>query len=88
MTIDFDVTFDRPLAVAGSVVTDAWDGRTSMPLVVTPLSRVESRCPRSTKNACLGSLTGRVPCSVVEPLTTGWTPFVRRSFARREPLTR
>jgi len=52
--VDIDVTFDRPLAKAGFVVTDAWDGRTSMPLVVRPLARVESVLPPEHEEVLLG----------------------------------
>ena len=44
----------RPLATAGFVVTDAWDGRTSMPLVVNSLSRVESTLPPEHEERLLG----------------------------------
>jgi hypothetical protein len=36
------------------VVTEDWNGRSSMPLVVVPLSRVETLEPPSRKEALLG----------------------------------
>jgi len=52
--VDVDATFDRPLAAAGFVVTERWDGRTSMPLVVRPLSRIESTLSPDHEEALLG----------------------------------
>ena len=52
--VDVDATFDRPLARAGFVVTAGWSGRTSMPLVVAPLARVESTLPPEHEEALLG----------------------------------
>ena len=52
--LDVDATFDRPLRPSGFVVTEGWDGRSSMPLVVTPIERVESREPPARKEAVLG----------------------------------
>lgn len=52
--LDVDATFDRPLKASGFVVTEGWDGRSSMPLVVTPLERVESLEPPARKEAVLG----------------------------------
>ncbi len=52
--LDVDATFDRPLAAAGLVVTEGWDGRTSMPLTVRPLARVESALPPEHEEALLG----------------------------------
>lgn len=43
--LDVDATFDRPLKRAGFVVNEQWDGRSSMPLAVKPLTRVESLEP-------------------------------------------
>jgi transglutaminase-like putative cysteine protease len=51
---DVDATFDRPLKAAGVVVTEEWDGRSSMPLVVKPLTRVESVEPPAHEEALLG----------------------------------
>ena len=44
----------RPLATAGFVVTDAWDGRISMSFVVNSLSRVESTLPPEHEERLLG----------------------------------
>jgi hypothetical protein len=88
--IDIDATFDRPLAAAGFVVTDAWDGRTSMPLVVTPLSRVESTLPPEHEERLLGiAHRTSFPRSVVEPLNA-WLDTLREAWRStgREPLTR
>ena len=52
--VEVDATFDRPLAAAGFVMTEPWDGRTSMPLVVRPLSRVESTLSPDHEEALLG----------------------------------
>ncbi len=52
--LDVDATFDRPLKELGFVVTEGWDGRTSMPLVVVPLSRVETDELPARKEAVLG----------------------------------
>jgi len=52
--LDVDATFDRPLRRSGFVVTEGWDGRSSMPLVVTPIARVESLEPPARKEAVLG----------------------------------
>ena len=52
--LDVDATFDRPLGRSGFVVTEGWDGRSSMPLVVTPIARVESLEPPARKEAVLG----------------------------------
>jgi hypothetical protein len=80
--IDVDATFDRPLAAAGFVVTDAWDGRTSMPLAVAPLSRVESTLPPEHEERLLG-ITHRtqLPRSVVEPLNE-WLDTLRGRAVR------
>jgi transglutaminase-like putative cysteine protease len=52
--LDVDATFDRPLKAHGFVVTEGWDGRSSMPLVVVPLSRVETAEPPARVEAVLG----------------------------------
>jgi hypothetical protein len=52
--VRLDDTFDRPLKEFGFVVTEGWDGRSSMPLVVVPLSRVETDEPPARKEAVLG----------------------------------
>jgi transglutaminase-like putative cysteine protease len=52
--LDLDATFDRPLKDHGFVVTEGWDGRSSMPLVVVPLMRVETSEPPARKEAVLG----------------------------------
>lgn len=52
--LEVDATFDRPLKASGFVVTEDWDGRSSMPLVVTPLARVESLESPARKEALLG----------------------------------
>jgi hypothetical protein len=52
--VDVDATFDRPLKTAGFVVTEEWDGRSSMPLVVHPLTRVESEEPPACEETLLG----------------------------------
>ena len=67
--IDIDATFDRPLATAGFVVTEAWDGCTSMPLVVNALSRVESTLSPEHEERLLGiAHRTSFPRSVVEQL--------------------
>lgn len=52
--IDVDATFDQPLKAASFVVTEAWDGCSSMPLVVKPLTRVESVEGPDHEEALLG----------------------------------
>jgi transglutaminase-like putative cysteine protease len=52
--LDVDATFDRPLKAAGFVVTEGWDGRSPMPLVVVPLSRMETDEPPERMEAVLG----------------------------------
>jgi hypothetical protein len=76
--IDVDATFDRPLATAGFVVTEGWDGRTSMPLTVTPVRRVESTLPPAHEAALLG-LDHRtaLPRPVIDALNL-WLDGVRR----------
>jgi hypothetical protein len=75
--LDIDATFDAPLATAGFVVTGAWDGRTSMPLVVTPLARVESALPPEHEERLLGIADGAsFPRRLVEPLND-WLDAVR-----------
>ena len=76
--IDVDATFDAPLARAGFVVTRDWDGRSSMPLVVTPLARVESTLTPEHEEAVLG-ITHRTgfPRAVVAQANE-WLDRVRR----------
>jgi hypothetical protein len=75
--VDVDVTFDRALARAGFVVTEAWDGRPSMPLVVRPLSRVESTLPPEHEESLLGIRHRTAfPRRVVEALNR-WLDTVR-----------
>jgi hypothetical protein len=52
--LDVDATFDRPLKASGFLVTESWDGRTSMPLVVSPITRLETEEPPARKEALLG----------------------------------
>jgi hypothetical protein len=88
--IDIDATFDQPLAAAGFVVTNAWDGRTSMPLVVTPLSRVESPLPAEHEERLLG-IAHRMSFSrsVVQQLND-WLDTLREAWRApgAEPLAR
>jgi len=71
-------------------VTQGWDGRTSMPLVVNPLSRVESHLPPEHEEKLLG-ITHRTsfPLRVVEELNA-WLQTVRAGYspADRWTLTR
>ena len=85
--IDVDATFDRPLTAAGFIVTQGWDGRTPMPLVVNPLSRVESHLPPEHEEKLL-SITHRTsfPLRVVEELNA-WLQTVRAGYSPAEPWT-
>ena len=87
--IDVDATFDQPLAAAGFIVTQGWDGRMSMPLVVNPVSRVESHLPPEHEEQLLG-ITHRTgfPRRVVAELNA-WLQTVRGGCppADRGPLT-
>jgi transglutaminase-like putative cysteine protease len=88
--IDIDATFDRPLAAAGFVVTQAWDGRTSMPLVVTPLSRVESTLPPEHEERLLGiDHRTSFPRAVAQPLNE-WLDRLRQEWrsSGHAPLVR
>lgn len=87
--IDVDATFDEPLAAAGFIVTQGWDGRTSMPLVVNPVSRVESHLPPEHEEQLLG-ITHRTsfPRRIVEELNA-WLQTVRAGCSTdRGALTR
>lgn len=85
--VDVDATFDQPLTGAGFIVTERWDGRSSMPLVVTPLSRVESAFPPEHEERLLGiSRRTSLPGSVVRELNA-WLEMVRADVrARRANL--
>lgn len=75
--IDVDATFDRPLARAGFTVREAWDGRTSMPLVVRPLARVETMEPPERENMLLGlTHDTRIPGALVARLNA-WLGSLR-----------
>ena len=84
---DVDATFDHPLTEARFIVTERWDGRSSMPLVVAPLSRVESTLPPEHEERLLGiSHRTSLPAAVVRELN-GWLEKVRtESRARRAVL--
>jgi hypothetical protein len=75
--IDIDATFDQPLGASGFIVTLGWDGRTSMPLVVNPLARVESALPPENEEQLLG-ITHRTgfPHAVVQELNA-WLQKLR-----------
>jgi hypothetical protein len=85
--LDVDATFDQPLSEAGFIVTEDWDGRSSMPLVVNPLSRVESALLPEHEERLLGiSHRTGLPSSVVRELNA-WLESVRTDGrARRAKL--
>src|SRR5262245_39243886 len=87
--VDVDATFDQPLSEAGFIVTERWDGRSSMPLVVTPVSRVESEFPPEHEERLLGiSHRTSLPGPVVRELNA-WLEMVRTDTRmRREKLRR
>jgi transglutaminase-like putative cysteine protease len=86
--VDVDATFDQLLTEARFIVTERWDGRSSMPLVVTPLSRVESALLPEHEERLLGiSHRTSLPGSVVRELNA-WLDTVRTDVgARRTKLS-
>src|SRR5262245_13080401 len=85
--VDVDATFDQPLSEARFIVTEGWNGRSSMPLVVTPLARVESTLPPEHEEQLLGiSHRTSLPGSIVRELNA-WLEMVRTDTrARRATL--
>ena len=75
--LDVDATFDRPLARAAFMVNDLWDGRSSMPLVVRSMARVESTLGPEHEEDLFGlPAHGGFPRAVVGRLNA-WLESVR-----------
>src|SRR5262249_32018909 len=73
----------------GDLPPERWDGRSSMPLVVTPLSRVESTLPPEHEDSRLLGISHRtsLPAAVVRELNA-WLEKVRTEGRARGAVLR